>query len=109
MTFMKCSMEHYNECPDTNSQIIGYNIVMNALITPFEQLCINSDLSYTDLFTEFYKGIHEGYGYNFKTNKWENLKEAGVIDPTLVLKNAITNAVGIVSNLLMTECITYKE
>ena len=48
-------------------------------------------------------------GYNFKTGQWENLKESGVIDPTLVLKNAITNAVGIVSNLLMTECITYHE
>ena len=37
------------------------------------------------------------------------IKESGIIDPTLVLKNAITNAVGIVSNLLMTECITYHE
>ena len=41
--------------------------------------------------------------------QFENLKESGIIDPTLVLKNAITNAVGIVSNLLMTECITYHE
>lgn len=109
MTFMRCSMKYYNECPDVNSQIDGYNLVMNALLKPFEQLCINSDLNYTDLFTEWSAGVDENCGYNFKTNQWENLKESGVIDPTLVLKNAITNAVGIVSNLLMTECITYKE
>ena len=109
MTFMRCSMKHYNECPNTNSQIAGYNIVMNALLAPFEQLCINSDLNYTDLFTEWSAGVDESCGYNFKINQWENLKESGVIDPTLVLKNAITNAVGIVSNLLMTECITYHE
>ena len=107
MTFMRCSMEHYNECPDTNSQITGYNIVMNALLAPFEQLCINSDLNYSDLINEWNSKDIEGY--NFKTYEWENLKESGVIDPTLVLKNAIINAVGIVSNLLMTECITYKE
>ena len=46
-------------------------------------------------------------GYNFKTEEFEDLKKAGVIDPTLVLKNAITNSVGIVSNLLTTACITY--
>lgn len=109
MTFMRCSMKHYNECPNINSQITGYNIVMNALLAPFEQLCINSDLNYTDLFTEWSAGVDESCGYNFKINRWENLKESGVIDPTLVLKNAITNAVGIVSNLLMTECITYHE
>ena len=109
MTFIRCSMEHYNECSDTNSQITGYNIVMNALLAPFEQLCINSDLNYAGLFTEWNDGIDKSCGYNFKSNQWENLKESGVIDPTLVLKNAITNAVGIVSNLLMTECITYHE
>jgi chaperonin GroEL len=109
MTFMRCSMEHYEECTNLNSQITGYNIVMEALLAPFKQLCINSDLNYTDLFTEWSAGVAEECGYNFKTNKWESLKESGVIDPTLVLKNAITNAVGIVSNLLMTECITYHE
>lgn len=109
MTFMRCSMEHYEECTNLNSQITGYNIVMKALLAPFEQLCINSDLNYIDLFTEWSAGVAEECGYNFKTDKWEKLKESGVIDPTLVLKNAITNAVGIVSNLLMTECITYHE
>lgn len=109
MTFMRCSMEHYSECSDLNSQITGYNIVMSALLAPFEQLCINSDLNYNDLFNEWYEGTDESRGYNFKTNQWENLKESGVIDPTLVLKNAVTNAVGIAANLLTTECITYKE
>lgn len=107
MTFMRCSIEYYNECPDLNSQIDGYNLVMNALMSPFEQLCINSDLNYTNLYTEWSTN-DVSYGYNFKTLQFENLKESGVIDPTLVLKNAITNAVGIASNLLTTECITYK-
>lgn len=108
MTFMRCSIDNYNECPNINSQIDGYNLVMNALLAPFEQLCINSDLDYKELYSQWDYERND-IGYNFKTLCWENLKESGVIDPTLVLKNAITNAVGIVSNLLMTECITYHE
>lgn len=108
MTFMRCSIDNYNECSNTNSQIDGYNLVMNAILIPFEQLCINCDLDYKEIYSQWdYE--RDDVGYNFKTLCWENLKESGVIDPTLVLKNAITNAVGIVSNLLMTECITYYE
>lgn len=76
----------------------GYKVVVDSLLAPFKQLCLNSDLELE---------IPKDKGYNFKTDVWENLKEAGVIDPTLVLKNAITNSVGIISNLLTTSYITY--
>ena len=95
MTFIRAYNKLY-----TTKDSPGYTAVIESLIAPFKQLCCNSDLVLTNPTRD---------GYNFKTNTWENLKESGVIDPTLVLKNAITNAVGIVSNLLMTECITYHE
>lgn len=95
MTFMRA----YNAL-ENKKKSAGYNVVIISLAAPFVQLCTNSDMVLT-------KPTRDGY--NFKTNVWEDLKEAGVIDPTLVLKNAITNAVGIASNLLTTECITYKE
>jgi chaperonin GroEL len=95
MTFMRVYNAHENK-----EKSSGYNAVITSLAAPFIQLCDNSDMVLTRPTRD---------GYNFKTNVWEDLKEAGVIDPTLVLKNAITNAVGIVSNLLMTECITYHE
>lgn len=95
MTFMRV----YNAL-ENKEKSSGYNAVITSLAAPFIQLCDNSDMVLTRPTRD---------GYNFKTNVWEDLKKAGVIDPTLVLKNAITNAVGIVSNLLMTECITYHE
>lgn len=106
MTFLRVSENVYKESHDGDDKLEGYNLVVNCLFSPFEQLCVNSDLNPTNKYAEW---NHDDKGYNFKTNQWENLKESGVIDPTLVLKNAITNAVGIASNLLMTECITYKE
>lgn len=104
-SFMNASTFLYDVNPNIDDFILGYNLVMKALLKPFEQLCINSDKDYNQLLIE----SKSHAGYNFKTDNWENLKETGVIDPTLVLKNAITNAIGIASNLLTTNCITYKE
>jgi chaperonin GroEL (HSP60 family) len=95
MTFMRA----YNTF-ENKKKSKGYNAVITSLAAPFVQLGINSDMVMTRPTRD---------GYNFKTNVWEDLKKAGVIDPTLVLKNAITNAIGIASNLLTTNCITYKE
>ena len=106
LTFAKASLDLYNPSFEHNDFISGYNLVIDAILKPFEQLCINSDCDYVTLFQ---KVEENRCGYNFKTQHWENFKETGVIDPTLVLKNAITNAVGIASNLLTTACITYTE
>jgi chaperonin GroEL len=106
LTFSKASLDLYDTSSEKSDFISGYNLVIEAILKPFEQLCINSDC---DFVTLFQKVEEERLGYNFKINKWENFRETGVIDPTLVLKNAITNAIGIASNLLTTNCITYKE
>lgn len=106
MTFIRCSNELFTS-DDETPESKGYNAVLDALFKPFEQLCINSDLDYTEILPQSQN--NELLGFNFKTLEWQNLKENGVIDPTLVLKNAITNAVGIASNLLMTECITHHD
>lgn len=106
MTFLRVSENLYKESHDGDDRLDGYNLVIDSMFSPFEQLCINSDLDASNKYMEWH---HDNQGFNFRTLQWENLKESGVIDPTLVLKNAITNAVGIVSNLLMTECITYHE
>ena len=107
MTFAKIGLNL--NCSEENEDdfIDGYNLIKNILLKPFEQLCVNSDNNYSVLSAALYAA--ENKGFNFKTQQWENFKETGVIDPTLVLKNAITNAIGIASNLLTTNCITYKE
>lgn len=107
IVFARASNDLYNTAINVTDRVKGYNLVIDSLLSPFIQLCNNSDLNSTEIITDW--NWDSNLGYNFKTLNFENLKDSGVIDPTLVLKNAITNAVGIVSNLLMTECITYHE
>ena len=43
-------------------------------------------------------------GYNLKTETFVNMKEAGIIDPHKVTKNALMNAASIAGTILLTEC-----
>lgn len=49
------------------------------------------------------------FGYNARTDKFENLIGAGVIDPTKVSRVALENAASIASMLLTTECVLADE
>ena len=51
------------------------------------------------------KDLDSEIGYNALTGKFENLIEAGVIDPTKVVRSAIQNAASIASLMLTTEAI----
>jgi chaperonin GroEL len=43
-------------------------------------------------------------GYNLETQKFVNMKEAGIIDPTKVTRTAIENAASVAGTILLTEC-----
>ncbi|MEZ4916953.1 MAG: TCP-1/cpn60 chaperonin family protein [Chitinophagales bacterium] len=45
------------------------------------------------------------FGYNAREDKYENLKKAGIIDPTKVTRVALENAASVASMLLTTECV----
>ena len=48
-------------------------------------------------------------GYNAATDKWENMVEAGIIDPTKVTRTALQNAASIAALLLTTEAVAYNN
>jgi len=47
----------------------------------------------------------DDYGFNARTEAYENLKKSGVIDPTKVTRVALENAASIASMILITECV----
>ena len=49
------------------------------------------------------------FGYNAQTDTYEDLVEAGVIDPTKVTRTALQNAASIASLLLTTECVVVEK
>jgi chaperonin GroEL len=80
----------------TDSQAAGRQVLKTALLAPFKQLMTNAGLNgeakLEKLLTEAGKGV--GFDVN-KPEEFVNLKDAGIIDPTRVVKEAIQNAVSI--------------
>jgi len=93
---------------------IGAEIVYTRCGKPFEQILINAGHdSVQSQMLGRYKLVESGNdtwaGYNIKTDKVVDMKEAGIIDPTKVTRVALENAAAVAGTVLLTECIVVNE
>ena len=85
-------------------ETIGIQIVRKALEAPLRIIADNAGVEGSVIFQRVKEG--EGsFGYNARTDVFEDLKQAGVIDPTKVTRIALENAASISGMLLTTECV----
>src|ERR1700753_1130826 len=82
----------------------GIAIVKRALEEPLRQIVGNSGLEGSIIVQKVKEGQAD-YGFNARTDVYENLLKAGVIDPTKVTRIALENAASIAGMLLTTECV----
>ena len=96
---------------DDADAMTGVNIVKKALEAPVRQIAENAGVE-GSVVCEHVKGLPTGEGYNALKGCYENMIEAGVIDPAKVTRSALQNAVSIASMILTTETLvadTAKE
>ncbi|MEI6888601.1 MAG: chaperonin GroEL [Bacteroidales bacterium] len=88
----------------------GIQIIRRALEEPLRQIVENAGLEGSVIVQKVKEG-KDDFGFNANTEEYENLFQAGVIDPTKVARVALENAASIASMLLTTECVivTHKE
>ena len=84
---------------------IGINIIRKALEQPLRQIIMNSGSGDASVIIRDVKDNKLDYGYNARTEKYENLFETGVIDPTKVARVALENAASVGGLFLTTECV----
>jgi len=82
----------------------GIQIVRRAVEEPLRQIVINSGIEGSIVVQKVKEGKAD-YGFNARTEVYENLFKAGVIDPTKVTRIALENAASISGMLLTTECV----
>jgi chaperonin GroEL len=87
-----------------DDETIGINIVRKALESPVRVIAENAGEEGSVVFQKVADGKGD-FGYNARTNIYEDLKKAGVIDPTKVTRVALENAASIAGMVLMTECV----
>jgi chaperonin GroEL len=96
------------ETRDEDEQI-GVGIVVRALEEPLRRIAENAGAEGSIVVERVRSGKEAGFGYNAQTDKYEDLVEAGVIDPTKVTRTALQNAASIAGLLLTTECVVVEK
>ena len=82
----------------------GIAIVRRAIEEPLRQICLNAGLEGAVVVNKVREG-KGNYGYNAKTETYEDLRSAGVVDPAKVTRVALENAASVAGMFLTTECV----
>jgi chaperonin GroEL len=108
VTYLRAISSLENLVPENEEEKIGIYIVKRSLEEPIKQLAINAGLEPNEILQRVKEG-KDDFGFNFKTERTENLLRAGVIDPTKVARLALENASSVAMMLLTTECVIAKS
>jgi chaperonin GroEL len=88
---------------------IGVNILLRALEEPIRLIANNAGQEGSIVVAKVRESKDDNFGYNAQTDTYEDLVEAGVIDPTKVTRTALQNAASIAGLLLTTECVVVEH
>ena len=89
---------------ENEDEVTGIAIVRRAIEEPIRQIVANAGGEGAVIVQKIREGKKD-FGYNARTEKFEDLLKAGVIDPTKVARVALENAASIAGMLLTTECV----
>ena len=89
---------------DNDDETTGIAIVKRAIEEPLRQIVANAGVEGAVVVQKVKEG-KDDFGYNARTGVYENLLEAGVIDPAKVTRVALENAASIAGMFLTTECV----
>jgi chaperonin GroEL len=94
---------------DNDSEKVGINLVKKVLLAPFRAIASNSAIyDISILIEQIEKSVSGGYDFR-KMVMVDDMIVAGIIDPVLVLKQAISNAASIATSVITTEVIIADE
>ena len=89
---------------DNEDESTGIQIVSNSIEEPLKQIVKNAGGEGAVIVSKVREGKAD-FGYNAKTDTFENLFKTGIIDPTKVTRVALENANSVAGMLLTTECV----
>lgn len=108
VTYIRALEALENFTGETEDETTGIEIIKRAIEEPLRQIANNAGQEGSVIVNEVKAGKGD-YGYNARTDKYNNLLAEGVIDPAKVTRIALENAASIAGMLLTTECVLVDE
>ena len=93
---------------DSDEQV-GVDIIRRALEEPIRAIASNAGAEGSIVVEKVRTAKEKNFGYNAQTGEYEDLVQAGVIDPTKVTRTALQNAASVAGLLLTTECVVVEK
>jgi chaperonin GroEL len=88
-----------------NDEAIGARLVMSVLSVPTRQIAENAGKHGEVVLTEILKSKSESFGYDALKDEFVDMFEAGIVDPTMVTRSALENAVSVAGTVLTTGAV----
>ena len=88
----------FNASQKIPTDSVGEDLLLKAIQAPFKTIMQNADL-------DPQTSVDEGMGIDVVTGRSVNMVEAGIIDPVLVTKSALKNAVSVVMTIVSADCV----
>ncbi|MBQ9560691.1 MAG: chaperonin GroEL [Prevotella sp.] len=89
---------------DNADEQTGINIIKSAIEAPLRQICYNAGIEGAVVVNKVSEGTGD-FGYNARTETYEDMKKAGIIDPAKVARVALENAASVAGLFLTTESV----
>ena len=93
---------------ENEEQVAGVNIVRRAIEEPLRRIAENAGVE-GSIVVDKVRNAKGNQGFNARTEEYEDLVKAGVIDPTKVVRTALQNAASVASMLLTTEAMVAEK
>ncbi|MGN0493388.1 MAG: chaperonin GroEL, partial [Acutalibacteraceae bacterium] len=87
----------------------GVNIVLKALEAPIRQIALNSGLEGSVIIDKIVNSGKVNYGFDAYKEKYTDMLEAGIVDPTKVTRSALENAASVAAMVLTTESLVAEK
>ncbi len=88
---------------------VGAQIILSSLQAPIRQIATNAGVDGGVVVDKILSSEQSNFGYDALNDKYVDMIESGIIDPTKVTRSAIQNAASASSTLLTTECVIANE
>ncbi|MEF2643503.1 MAG: chaperonin GroEL, partial [Paramuribaculum sp.] len=108
VTYIRCVEKLEGVKGDNDDETTGILIVKRAIEEPLRQIVANAGVEGAVVVQKVKEGNGD-FGYNARTDTFENLMAAGVIDPAKVTRVALENAASIAGMFLTTECVIAEK
>ena len=108
VAYIRCISSLEGMKGDNEDETTGIEIIRRAIEEPLRQIVANAGLEGAVVVQKVKEGTGD-FGYNARTDSYENLFTTGVIDPAKVSRVALENAASIAGMFLTTECVIAEK